>query len=187
MKRTPVFTFTNYMFKIFLTLITIRLRKTLPKDDYFAYLFFFLLRHNIIFLSTAYFKFSNYILVISLEIILNHSNIKDLELLKLRKNYLLIVFLEYLYYSLPTILIIIINKDFFNLSFFLTLIAFYTILPKFNSKIIKFPFKFFNPFWTISFKDCDNIFLMKNKYIMNFEKPPVLRYRKELFSINNNQ
>lgn len=141
------------MFKILLTLITIRLRKIFPKDDYFAYLLFFLLYGVITyFLSTAYFKFSNYILLFSLEILIYHSNRKDLDLLKLRKNYLSIVFLEYLFYSLPTILIIIINKDIFNLSLLLILIAFYTILPKFNSKIIKFPFKFFDPFWTISYR-----------------------------------
>lgn len=141
------------MLKILFTLITIRLRKILPKDDYIAYFLFFLFCGvTAYFLSTIYFKFSNYILLFSLEILLYHSNRRDLELLKLRKNYLSIIFIEYLFYSLPTILIIIINKDFFNLSFFLILIAFYVILPKFNSKIIKFPFKFFDPFWTISFR-----------------------------------
>ncbi len=141
------------MFKILYTLISIRLRKILPKDDYWAYLFFFLL-YGIItfFLSTIYFKFSKYILLFSLEILLYHSNRKDLELLKLRKNYLVIIFIEYLFYSLPSISIILINKDFFNLSIFLVLLVFYTILPKYSSKIIKFPFKFFDPFWTILFR-----------------------------------
>lgn len=141
------------MLKILFILITIRLRKILSKDDYFAYLLLFLFYCAITyFLSTIYFKFSKYVLLFSLEILLYHSNRKDLELLKLRKNYLLIIFIEYLFYSLPTILIILFNKDFFNLSMFLVLLAFYTILPKFNFKIIKFPFKFFDPFWTISFR-----------------------------------
>lgn len=141
------------MLKILLTLITVRLRKILPKDDYFAYLLFFIFYGVIAyFFSTVYFKFSKYILLFSLEILLYHSNRGDLELLKLRKKYLLIIFIEYLFYSLPTLLIILINTDFINLSLFLVLLAFYTIIPKYRFKIIKFPFKFFDPFWTISFR-----------------------------------
>ena len=141
------------MLKILLTLITVRLRKILPKDDYFAYLLFFIFYTVIAyFFSSIYFKFSKYILLFSIEILLYHSNRRDLELLKLRKNYLLIIFIEYLLYSLPTLFIILINEDFINLSLFLVLLAFYTIIPKCSFKIIKFPFKFFDPFWTISFR-----------------------------------
>nr|WP_315252329.1 hypothetical protein [uncultured Flavobacterium sp.] len=141
------------MHKILLTLITVRLRKILPKDDYFAYLLFFIFYTVIAyFFSSVYFKFSKYILLFSLEILLYHSNRRDLELLKLRKNYLLIIFIEYLLYSLPTLFIILINEDFINLLLFLVLLAFYTIIPKCRFKIIKFPFKFFDPFWTISFR-----------------------------------
>ena len=85
------------MLKILLTLITVRLRKILPKDDYFAYLLFFIFYTVIAyFFSSIYFKFSKYILLFSIEILLYHSNRRDLELLKLRKNYLLIIFIEYL-------------------------------------------------------------------------------------------
>lgn len=141
------------MFKILFLLITVRLRKILSKDDYFAYLLLFLFYSVLTYsLSTVYLKFSEYILLFSLEILFYHSNRKDLELLKLRKNYLLIVFFEYLFYSLPSLFIILINNDYINLMFYLALLAFYTIIPKFNSKIVKFPFKHFDPFWTVSFR-----------------------------------
>lgn len=127
------------MLKLLITLNTIRLRKILPKDDYLAYLLFFAFYGVLVyFLSSSYSEFSKYILLFSLEI--------------LRKDYLLILFIEYVVYSLPVLTIIAINKDFLNLLIYMALLCVFTILPKFNFKIIKFPFQLFDPFWTISFR-----------------------------------
>lgn len=157
------------MFKILFTLIIVRLRKILPKDDFFAYLLFFIFFGvSSYILSGIYVKFSNYILLFSLEILLYHSNRKDLELLKTRKNYLLIIFLEYLFYSLPTILIILLNKDFVNLYAYLIVLFLYTLTSKRSFRIIKYPFKLLNPFWHISFRKYNLLFFLPLLIFLNY-------------------
>lgn len=141
------------MFKLLLALNAIRLRKFLAKDDYLAYvLFFSFYGVAIYFLNGFYAEYSKYILLLSVEILVYHSNRKDIELLKLRSDYLLILFVEYLIYSTPVLLIILINKDYISFLIYMALLFLYTIVPKFNFKIVPFPFRFFDPFWTISFR-----------------------------------
>jgi hypothetical protein len=148
------------MLKILITLIIIRLRKLVSKDDYLAYGIILAIHlvglgyiSNILYQKNPY-----YILFLSLEILGYHSNRNDLELLKLRKDYFFILFCEYLLYSLSVIIVILTKKDFLHLIAYLSLIIFFILLPGFKSKIIKFPFRFFDSFWTISFRK-DKLYL----------------------------
>jgi hypothetical protein len=90
------------MIKILKYLFLIRFRKLLTKDDFFG-IFLILLAYCSI--AVIFYKnfetlyYYNYL--IFLDIAVNQINRKDIELLKLKANYKLILFTEYLMYLIP--------------------------------------------------------------------------------------
>lgn len=84
----------------------------------------------------------------------------DVELLKMKKNYKLILFIEYLIYSSPFYLVLLLKNEFI---FIAAIILFKILLinaPKFNLKIIKYPFDTFNIYWHISFRKYKLIYIL---------------------------
>lgn len=147
------------MIKIVKYLIVIRFRKILPKDDYLAIGLLLLFYAIIIyFLNQLFPKYSYYFLITTLELAFYHQNRKDIELLKVNKNYRLLLFLEYLIYSSPFIFIYVINQRWDILIIHFIILYFLILISKIGVKIIRYPFRLFDPFWHISFR--------KNKLIL---------------------
>lgn len=147
------------MIKILKYLILIRFRKLLPKDDYLAIgllLFFYAVAFY--FLNKLFSQYPYLFLFSSLELVVYHQNRKDLELLKFSKNYRLLLFTEYLLYSFPFLLIYAINNRFDILLIHFAILILLLSIPKQDYRIIKYPFKLFDPFWHICFR--------KNKLIL---------------------
>lgn len=142
------------MFKIIITLVNIRLRKLLPQGDITArFLFFSVSVFAFYLLDVKFDTFKDYILFFSFEILYYHLHRKDLELLYLHNKYKLILFLEYLIYSSPYLILFIINQKFLFALIYLLLLLVFVNLPRINIlNILKYPFNFFDPFWHICFR-----------------------------------
>lgn len=141
------------MNKIVFYLFLIRFRKILSKDDYLAMFFIlvvYVLIAILVYYNYQYFK--NYIFLLFLDIALYHVNRTDVEFLKLDKNYKLILFLEYVIYSLPFYIALLLKKQFVIVLSFLLCKMILLLLPKINFKIILYPFQIFNAYWHISFR-----------------------------------
>lgn len=141
------------MIKIVYFLFLIRFRKLVPKDDIFAIIFLVLLyTSSAIVVYKNYDELYYYIYLFFIDITIQQINRKDIELLKLKKKYKIILFIEYLIYLLPFYIVFLLKKDFL---LFIGFIIFKIILiniPKVNSKTITYPFQLFNPFWHIGFR-----------------------------------
>lgn len=147
------------MIKILKYLILIRFRKILPKDDYLAIgLFLAFYAVIIYFLNQLFPKYNYFFLITTLEIAFYHQNRKDIELLRVNKNYRLLLFLEYTIYSFPFIIIYLINQRWDILIIHSLILYFLILLNKLGLKTIKYPFRLFDPFWHICFR--------KNKLIL---------------------
>ncbi|KIA98043.1 hypothetical protein OA93_11350 [Flavobacterium sp. KMS] len=147
------------MIKILKYLILIRFRKILPKDDYLAIgLFLAFYAVIIYFLNQLFPKYNYFFLITTLEIAFYHQNRKDIELLRVNKNYRLLLFLEYTIYSFPFIIIYLINQRWDILIIHFLILYFLILLNKVGLKTIKYPFRLFDPFWHICFR--------KNKLIL---------------------
>lgn len=141
------------MIKIIKYLIIIRFRKILPKDDYLAISLFLLFYAVFIyFLNQLFPKYSYYFLLSTLELAFYHQNRKDIQLLKINKNYVQLLFLEYLIYSFPFLFIYIFNGRWDLLIIHFLILAILIAINKKEIKSIKFPFKLFDPFWHICFR-----------------------------------
>ncbi|SNR24488.1 hypothetical protein [Flavobacterium sp. ov086] len=142
------------MIQVIQTLLLIRLRKFLPAKDKLAVMLF--LCGCLLYLFCLNEKFQvlrNYSLLFSLDIFFYHLNRKDIELLKLNKKWKLILFGEYFIYSLLYLLLLAINKEYLLALIYLALItAYIVVVPEFHNKIIKYPFKLFDPFWHICWR-----------------------------------
>ena len=141
------------MIKILQYLFIIRFRKLVSKDDnvaIFLIILLYLTAAFIVFKNYEYFR--NYILLFFFDIVGYHLQRSDVEILKLKKNYKVILFLEYLIYSLPFHLVLLFKKEFL----FIAVIFIFNILlintPKSNRKTIRYPFHLFNVHWHISFR-----------------------------------
>ncbi|MBP1222023.1 hypothetical protein [Flavobacterium sp. 1355] len=141
------------MIKIIQTLVLVRLRKFLPPKDNLA-LMLFLCVYLVCFfyLNEKFQVLRNYFLLFSLDIFFYHVNRKDIDLLKLNSKWASILFGEYFVYSSPYVALLILNKEYLFAVIFLVLIAIYIIVPQFNSTIIKYPFRLFDPFWHICWR-----------------------------------
>jgi hypothetical protein len=141
------------MIKIIKYLILIRFRKILPKDDYLAIgLFLFCYTILIYFLNNLFPKYSYCYLASALELAFYHQNRKDLSLLKISKNYKLLLFTEYLIYSFPFLFIYIINHRWDIIVIHCSILYSLILINKLGLKNIKYPFKLFDPFWHICFR-----------------------------------
>lgn len=167
------------MIQIIQTLLLIRLRKFLPAKDKMAFMIF--LCGCLLYLYCLNEKFQvlrNYSLLFSLDIFFYHINRKDIELVKLNKKWKLILFGEYFIYSLLYLVLFIVNTEYLLAVIYLALTAAYVIIvPEFHDKIIKYPFKLFDPFWHICWR--------KNKLILFFPIAIFLVILGDLYSNDN--
>lgn len=141
------------MIKILHYLFLIRFRKLISKDDYLAVALIVLLYFGIAFLVYHnYESFRNYIPLLFLDVIAYHLQRNDVEILKLKKNYKTILFTEYVIYSFPFYLVLLLKKEFIVI---VAVLLFKIVLinaPRLNLKTIKYPFNLFNIHWHISFR-----------------------------------
>ncbi|MFH7016329.1 hypothetical protein [Flavobacterium sp. FlaQc-47] len=141
------------MIKILKYLILIRFRKILPKDDYVAIGLFLLFYVGVFyFLNKLFPQYPYLFLFSSVELIIYHRNREDLDLLKFGKNFKILLFIEYLIYSFPFILIYLLNKRWDILLIHISTLMLLIVIKKRDFKIISYPFKLFDPFWHICFR-----------------------------------
>ncbi len=141
-------------------LFIVRFRKLISKGDRIALLLIVLLYFAIAFLVFRnYQHFQNYILLFFLDTVGYHLQRSDIEILKLRKNYKAILFLEYLIYSLPFYLVLLFKEEFLLITGVLIFNIVLINLPKSNFKTIRYPFNLFNVYWHINFRKYKLIYL----------------------------
>lgn len=141
-------------------LFIVRFRKLISKGDSIALLLILVLYLAVAFLVFRnYEHFKNYILLFFLDPVGYHLNRLDIGILKLRKNYKVILFLEYLIYSLPFHLVLLFKGEFFLISCVLIFNVFLINLPKSNFKTIRYPFNLFNVYWHINFRKYKLLYL----------------------------
>ncbi len=142
------------MTKIILYFIKIGLRKLLSKDDVFGMLL--LIFVYLSFVTLVYFNYETtiklYIVSFFLVPTTYHINRNDFDLLKIKKNYKVLIFIEYFIYCLPFYVVLILKKEFLLTASILMFYALFIATPKLNFKIVKYPFQLFNPFWHICFR-----------------------------------
>ena len=157
------------MIEILKYLFLIRFRKILTKDDYFA---IFLIVGVYIFSAFVLYKnydyFGNYLFLLFIDIAVYHLNRTDAELLKLKKTYKLILFLEYFIYSLPFYLVFLLKKDYFVMVGFILLKVILINTKKLKFKIIPYPFQLFTVFWHISFRKYKLIYILPLILVLPF-------------------
>lgn len=150
------------MIKVIQTLLFIRLRKFLPPKDKWAVLIF--LCGCLLYLFCLNEKFQvlrNYALLFSFDIFFYHITRKDIELLKLNRKWRLILFGEYFVYGLLYLVLFIINREYLLALIYLVLITAYIyIVPQFYGRVIKYPFRLFDPYWHISWRKNKLIFFL---------------------------
>lgn len=149
------------MIKIIQTLVLIRLRKFLPAEDKLALILFFC-GYIICFLciNEKFQVLRNYSLVFSLDIFFYHINRKDIELIKLSRKWKLVLLGEYFVYSLPYLVLFLLNGEYLSAMLFFILTTVCISVPQVKGRIIKYPFRLFDPFWHICWR--------KNKLILFF-------------------
>jgi hypothetical protein len=141
------------MKKIITYLILIRLRKILPKDDFFAMAFFLFSYGMLVYFSNRLFlKYSYFFLLSALDISLYHLNRKDINLLKQYKHFRALLLIEYTIYSLPFLMIYFVNYKFDFVGIHFLIILCLTLLSEVKTITVKYPFLLFDPFWHICFR-----------------------------------
>ncbi len=140
------------MFRLLSTLILVRLRKFLPKNDKSAIVLFLLFLGGC---YIAFYKFYDSIgyfgLILFLEPLVYHLKRQDLELLKESKKYRLLLFSEYLIYILPVTFIYLLKGEFYV--FFGVLYAYLiTYISQIKVSPFPLPFKLIAPIWHIYFR-----------------------------------
>lgn len=141
------------MITILQYLFVIRFRKLVSKNDGIAIFLIIALYLGAAFLVFKnYEHFHHYILLFFLDVVGYHLQRSDIEILKLRKNYKVILFLEYLIYSLPFYLVLVFKNEFWLIAIVFTVNILLINLPKSNLKTIRYPFDLFNVYWHITFR-----------------------------------
>lgn len=149
------------MIKIIQTLVIVRLRKFLPSTDKLAFLLFFCAYLILFYCLNEKFQILRpYSLLFSLEIFFYHTSRKDIELLKQNSNWKSIIIGEYFVYSCPYLILFLLNKEYLLALLYYSLNIAYIFFPQFERKTIRYPFKLFDPFWSICWR--------KNKLILFF-------------------
>lgn len=158
------------MIKIISYLLLIRLRKILPKGDSFAILLFlFFYGVAVYFLNLSYNNYGSYFIYGSvLDVLLYHSNRKDLELLKRHKRVKEILFVEYIIYSLPFLFVYIYHHNFLFVAIQILVTLAILFLEPVLFKSIKYPFNLFNPFWHICFRKYKLLFFVPIVFFLNY-------------------
>lgn len=141
------------MIKILHYLFLIRFRKLVSKDDsiaMFLIVLFYLGAAVVVYIN--YEVFRNYMILFFVDVIAYHLQRRDIEILKLKKNYKTILFTEYIIYSLPFYLVLAVKKEFIFIAGILLFKIILINAPRLNLKVIRYPFNLFNAHWHISFR-----------------------------------
>lgn len=134
-------------------LLEIRFRKYVSKGDYIAMMLICGL-----YIGTAVLAYFNYAIVkgifyfVFLDAILYHMSRTDIELLKVYKHYRILLWFEYLLYSFPFLVVLIVNQEYIGLGSIVVLYYLLSFIPKKQSTVVKYPFSLVDPFWRISFR-----------------------------------
>ncbi|MFD2942556.1 hypothetical protein [Flavobacterium notoginsengisoli] len=86
----------------------------------------------------------------------------------MKRNYKLILFTEYLIYSFPFYLVLLVKSEFVFIGAIMLFKIVLINLPKFNLKIIKYPFNTFNIYWHISFRKYKLVYILPLLLIVVF-------------------
>lgn len=141
------------MVKILHYLFLVRFRKLVSKDDYLAVSLIVLFYFAVGFLVYKnYEAFRAYIPLFFVDVIAYHLQRSDIEILKLKKNYKVILFTEYILYSLPFYLVLAVKKEFFIITGIILFKILLINAPILHLKVIRYPFNLFNVHWHISFR-----------------------------------
>ncbi|MEO8255198.1 MAG: hypothetical protein ABI554_12525 [Flavobacterium sp.] len=141
------------MIKILHYLFLVRFRKLVSKDDHLAVFLIVLLYFATAFLVYKnYESFRNYMPLFFVDIIAYHLQRRDIEILKLKKNYKTILLTEYIIYSLPFYLVLAAKKEFIVIPGILLFKILLINAPRLNLKIVRYPFDLFNIHWHIVFR-----------------------------------
>jgi len=155
--------------KIIYSLILIRFRKNLAKDDYTAITLVVL-----VYLFVAYFAYfnfdniGNFFYLLFLDNVLYHQRRKDLGLLKVNKRHRQIVFSEYILYSFPFFIVLFLKGKVINVLIVLLIYGGMILSPKLQLNPLKYPFKLFDPYWHITFRKYKVIFWLPLIVIVSY-------------------
>ncbi|WP_430614426.1 hypothetical protein [Flavobacterium sp. JP2137] len=141
------------MYKNLMYLATVRFRKIFSKGDYMAMgltLLAYALVAYVIFTNFEALKY--YCVVFVLEVVLYHWNRTDMELLKLKRGYKGLLFLEYGFYTLPIYAVLLLKGEWLAALAVAVFIFGLISLPKRSFKTLRSPFRMTDPFWTMSFR-----------------------------------
>lgn len=140
------------MCRVILTLVLIRLRKFLPKNDNSAIILFLFFLIGFYFI---FYKFYDEMKVLGflffLDPLLYHMKRKDLALLKESKHFTILLFTEYLLYIFPAVIIFLLKGEVYAL-LSIVYVFILTFVKQFKTKPIVLPFKLFEPLWHICFR-----------------------------------
>jgi hypothetical protein len=150
-------------------LILIRFRKLFAKDDYVAIALFLLgIVFLLYFFNKNYNPFINYSLLCAFGILSIHAERKDIELLKLSPKFHLILFLEYTLYSSPILFLLLINQKFISCLVLVLLMGIIGRIPKIDFKVMRYPFRMFDPYWIIAFRKYKLLLLLPLLVFVSF-------------------
>jgi hypothetical protein len=87
-----------------------------------------------------------------IDAIMYHAKRNDIELLHVYKYYRFLIWFEYLFYSLPFFIVLILKGDYVGSLSVLIGYFLLSFIPKKRTFIIRYPFSLVTPFWLISFR-----------------------------------
>ena len=141
------------MLKILIYLITIRFRKLFAKDDFLAIgLFIAFYIFAVISLNRYFAAYKYYFLLSVVDIGVYHLGRKDLGLLKMYRNFKMLLFIEYVLYSVPFLVLYAVNYRIDFVVVHLLIIAALLFAGAIQLKPVSYPFRRFDPFWIVCFR-----------------------------------
>lgn len=141
------------MIKIIWYFILIRLRKLFGKVDFSVYLTVLLFLVITDYILLQYTKeYHLYFLLFSLDILVRHLKREDYDLLRYKKHFKHIFYVEYSIYSLPFTIPLALSKQWVSFLLYQLVLLLYLHLPSYKARLYKYPFKLFDPFWVICFR-----------------------------------
>lgn len=140
------------MIKVAFGLVYIHLRKLFAKGDYLT--IGVLIAGLLFVVSAIYQRYESFYLlpfVFLFSTISHHLMRDDFSLLKIRKDFRKIIFIEYFLYNFLFLGVFLVKKDWFFAFIYLLSLILVVFIPQKTMKI-KYPFDLFDPFWHISFR-----------------------------------
>lgn len=149
------------MGKLLFYFMIIRFRKLFSKGDSVAVVLMvlaYIAMAVVLFYNYKQLRF--YSAVFLLECMIYHWNRKDIELLKLKRSYKILLLAEYLLWIFPFVIVWILKSEWVALSILPVFIYGFISLPKWRFTVLKYPFRLVEPFWTIVFRKYKLLFFL---------------------------